>query len=313
MTEFRSDCLNVLFSSDDGYAQHLGAAMYSLLEHNSDFNKIQLFIVDNHISVANKARLETIGHQFPNAVIVWVQFDAWEEQLKLDMAWSISVSSYARLFVGSMIPANVEKILYLDCDMIVCRSLKELWNTDLQGCVLGAVQDFVNDRTKASVGVAPHEKYINAGMLLIDLNLWRKANVELESLRFINEHQGNVTHHDQGVLNGVLRGKIHILPLRYNLMTIHYMFNRRKLSKYYLDKAIFYSEAEVEEAKKEPTILHYTPSFTSRPWVRDCCHPLKKLYWQAVEQTPWRGTKYISNNAKWYVRLIDWRYRNLPF
>lgn len=305
--------LNVLFSSDDNYAQHLGAAMYSLLENNADFDQVQVFIVDNDIRPDSKEKLETVAAQFSNACIQWIAFSEWKKRLNLDMAWDISLSSYARLFVADMLPETVDRVVYLDCDMIVCRSLRELWETNLDGCVLGAVQDFISDRMKTAVGVTPTQAYFNAGMLLIDLAAWRAQSIEQECLQFIEDHKGKVIHHDQGVINGVLGRTIRRLPLQYNVMTIHYIFDRRKLCKYFDDHAEFYSVTEVEEAKLEPTILHYTPSFTSRPWVRNCKHPLKNLYWQMVGKTSWGGAKPEKDRAKWYVRLINWRFRKLPY
>lgn len=307
------ETMNVMFSSDDNYAQHMGVAIYSLLEHNKDFPHIRIFLIENGIASANREKLEQIVYGFKNTSLHWVSFAEWKNQLKLDLAWPISLSAYARLFVASMVPEDISRILYLDCDMIICDSLQELWNTDLREKTLGAVQDFINDQTKASVGVLPQGKYFNAGMLLIDLEQWRKQGVEQACLKFIAEHGGNVTHHDQGVLNGVLKNDCAILPIRYNLMTIHYIFDRRRLNKYFQDHAAFYTTEEIAEAKNKPAILHFTPSFTSRPWVRTCRHPLKKLYWDTAEKTPWAGARPIKDTSKWYVRLIDWRYRNLPY
>ncbi len=307
------NCMHVVFSSDDNYAQHLGAAIWSLLEQNSSFEKICVHIIENGIGAENKKKLTTIADAFPMAELCWLDFSAWKERLQLDMSWPISVSAYARLFVGSMLEKDISRVLYMDCDMIVCASMDDLWKIDLGGHAVGAVQDFVGDGTKAAVGLLPEEKYFNSGLLLIDLDAWREQQLEMRCISFLEERQGRVTHHDQGVLNGVLRNGWHRLPVGCNLMTIHYVFGQRKLAKYFADHAEFYTEEEVGEAKKTPTILHYTPSFTSRPWVKDCRHPLRGKYWEAVEKTPWRGAKKQKNGSKWYVRLIDWRYRNLPY
>jgi len=310
---YNPNCMHVIFSSDDNYAQHMGAAIQSLLDNNRDFEKICVHILENGIGNENREKLEAITAAFSNAELAWFDFSAWKERLQLDMSWPISVSSYARLFAGSMLRKDIPRVLYMDCDMIVCDSLRELWTADLGGKAVGAVQDFIGDETKAAVGLLPEEMYFNAGLLLINLGVWREEQVEKRCMTFLEERQGRVTHHDQGVLNGVLRNQWQRLPAACNLMTIHYMFDRRKLAKYFGDHAEFYTEQEVAEAKAKPVILHYTPSFTSRPWVKDCRHPLRGRYWAAVDKTPWRGADKQTNGAKWYVRLIDWRYRNLPY
>lgn len=305
--------LRVLFSSDDNYAQHLGAAIYSLFAHNNDFEEIQVYVIDNDISAVNKEKLESISSYFPNRKIIWIPFAKWKEKLKLDMAWNISLSAYARLFLSELIPEKVDRILYMDCDMIVCDSLIELWNTDLQGKILGAVQDDVNDRTKVAVGLLPHDPYLNSGLLLVNLSDWREQKMDEACLSFINQHEGNVIHHDQGVLNGVLKDKWYRIPLNYNLMTIHYLFNLDQIIRYYDDHAAFYTKKEIYAAKQKPVVLHYTPSFTTRPWVKGCAHPLVQKYWDAVRCTPWKSAEPIRDHSKWYVRLINWRYRKLPF
>lgn len=307
------DELNILFSSDNHYAQHLGAAMQSLLQNNQDFTVIRLYIIENEISASSKEKLCAIAEKFLNAQIIWISFDAWKSRLQLNMTWSISMSSYARLFVADMVPADMDRILYLDCDMIVCDSLQRLWNTDLRGCALGAVQDTISNTTKAAVGMAPEEQYFNAGMLLIDLAKWREQNIGSKCLSFIQERNGSVVHHDQGVLNGVLRNQWFRLPLCDNLMTIHFIFNRERILDYYGENAVFYLDNEIVNAKEHPVILHYTPSFTSRPWCQDCKHPLKALYWENLNKTPWKEAKPEKSKDKWYVKLINWRYRNLPF
>lgn len=305
--------LNVLFSSDNHYAQHLGAAMQSLLENNQDFTVIRIYVIDNEISDLSKEKIYDIARKFSNSAVFWIPFKKWKSQLQLNMTWIISISSYARLFVAEMIPDEIDRILYLDCDMIVCDSLQNLWNTDLRGCVLGAVQDSIGDSTKNAVGLLPKEQYFNTGMLLIDLARWRELDIGAKCLHFIEGKKGSVVHHDQGVLNGVLRNQWFRLPLCDNLMTIHFIFNRRRVIDYFGERADFYSENDIVNAKEHPVVMHYTPSFTSRPWCKDCKHPLKALYWENLNKTPWKGAKPEKSKDKWYVKLINWRYRNLPF
>lgn len=310
---FDTNCLEIIFSGDDHYARHMGAAVHSLLTNNTEFDKIRIHVIDNHIAPENIKRLEDTVGQFANASLIRIPFDPWRDKLKLDPVWPISLSSYARLFVAQMLPETIGRVLYLDSDMIICGSLRPLWETDLGDCVVGAVQDYVGDRTKIAVGLSPDEAYFNAGLLLIDMDKWREQQIEAACLSFIEAHNGSVAHHDQGVLNGVLHDRRMLLPVRYNLMTIHYLFNRRKLTRYFNDHADFYGETEMEKALDAPVILHFTPSFTSRPWVKTCRHPKKQAYWDSLGNTPWRGTRPEPDKTKWYIRLINWRYRCLPY
>lgn len=301
--------LNVVYSSDNNYAPHLGASVYSLLENNRSFSKIIIYIIDNGISSNNKNGLEKIVSGFSDAEIVWIPFSDWESKLKLDLAWDISVSTYARLFIGEMLPIHTNRVLYLDCDMIICGSLSVLWETNLCDCVIGAVQDDINDNTKRAVGLCPQDPYFNAGMLLIDLAKWRAQDIGKKAICFLDDHHGKVIHHDQGILNGILKGKWLKLPPAFNLMTIHYIFNGKQIKKFYQDHSDFYSDHEITLAKEKPVVIHFTPSFTTRPWVRNCVHPEKQRYWTAIGNTPWNHTAPERDPSKWYIRLINWRYR----
>ena len=309
---YQSNELNVLFSSDDNYAQHLGAAIYSLLYHNKDFKTISIYIIDNEISSRNRRNLEQVVEEFHYAKIAFLDFTAWKSKLHLNLAWEISLTAYARLFVAELLPMSVQRVLYLDCDMIICDDLYELWNTDLNRNMLGAVQDFVSENTKTCVGLDANDVYLNSGMLLIDLSQWRDNQIGKECLDYLNIKHGTVCHHDQGVLNGVFRSQWAIMPLRYNVMTIHYIFSSLQMKKYFDDSAEFYSEEEIQLAKEKPVILHFTPSFTSRPWFSNCTHPFKNKYWEALSATPWHDAKPQKDTSKWYVKLQGWRYRHFP-
>lgn len=310
---FSKNELYILYSSDDNYAQHMGVSIYSLLNTNRNFLLIHIYIIDNAISKNSKTKIYQIIQKFSNVTLHYIPFEKWKNKLSLKMEWNISLSSYARLFVGTMLPNNIDRILYLDCDTIVCGSLRSLWKMELESKVLGAVQDCVANETKIAVGLNPTQKYFNVGVLLINLGLWRKMNIEYECINFIEQHKGKVRHHDQGVINGVLSENIFPISLKYNLMTIYYIFNRKKILKYYGESASFWKEEEIDIAKKNPIILHYTPSFTCRPWVKGCCHPLSYLYWKCLFNTPWKGVQPEKNHTKWYIRFIEWRYRTLPF
>lgn len=92
---------------------------------------------------------------------------------------NISIESYYRLFLTDVLPDNIHKVLYLDCDMIVCQNLRDLWEEDITDCGLAAVPDMVHDgvhftnRLKYDVT----DGYFNSGLLLINLDYWRLNNM----------------------------------------------------------------------------------------------------------------------------------------
>lgn len=304
--------MNILFSSDDNYARHMGVAIISILQHNRDVERIRFYVINNQITLSNLEKLEMVVNEYDNAEISFIPFKYIEKHLHLSLSWPISLSSYARLFVGELLPVEVDRVLYLDCDVVVNGPLRDLWDNDLHGNCIGAIQDTIPSRTKVSIGMLPKQPYFNAGILLIDLKQWREDNIGKKCLNFIESYNGRVTHHDQGVLNGVLNGQWKRLPLKYNVMTIHYMMSQSNICRYYKDESPFYDAFERNEAIKNPIIIHFTPSFTSRPWEEKCCHPMQDCYSRVLAISPWRGSSLLRDKNPWYVRLINMRYRIFP-
>ena len=305
--------MNILFSSDDNYARHLGVAINSLLSHNPDFPKFKIYVVDNNISSDNILKLNQVVAKFENAEMFFIPFKKWVDSLHLNMSWPISLSSYARLFVGEMLPVDADRLLYLDCDMLVNGDISELWNTDLGDNIIGAVQDQVYEKIKVAVGLNVNDPYFNAGMLLINLEKWRKDKLTSLAKNFIESHHGRVIHHDQGVLNGLLNKRWKRLPLKYNVMTIHYLLSQSRVRRFFHEHSSFYNDEEIADAMHNPVILHFTPSFTSRPWEKNCIHPLRNLYKAVLYDTPWADMPLEKDKNHWYVKLINWYYRNFDF
>jgi len=305
--------MNILFSTDDKYAPILGVAICSLIEHNLSAEQLRFFIVDNCISEENRAKLEKVVEPYSHIEIQFISFDNYQKQLALDLPWPISMSAYARLFASEMIPGDVDRLLYLDCDMVVNQDLSDLWQYDLGEYYLGAIQDLVFPTIKTAIGLSSEDAYFNSGLLLVDLKKWREMDISGSCLDFIKQKKGRVIHHDQGVLNRIFANKWKRLPIRFNVMTIHYTMSLDKVKKYFNDYSTFYSEQEIALAKQYPSILHFTPSFTTHPWETGCKHPRRSLFFTMLEKTPWKGLPLSKPTTPWYVRIIDWRYRTLPF
>ena len=184
---------------------------------------------------------------------------------------------------------------------------------DITGYCVAGVADTVSSETKSAVGVSNNENYINSGMLLINLKKWREDNIQDKFINFIDSKNGSITHHDQGVINGVLCKKIKILNPKFNLMTVYYTMKREDIISYYGIDNKFYSDEVIKESLKNPVYIHFTPGFTTRPWVRGCKHPKKQIYLDYLEKTPWKDSSLEKDNSKFRVKVINWIYRNMPF
>jgi lipopolysaccharide biosynthesis glycosyltransferase len=302
---------HVVYSSDNHYAQHVGVSLLSLFEHNKQFADIQVHLIENNISPENKGKLEDVCRTY-NRSITFIGFNEIAGKLKLNIGNAISPNSYARLFIPSIIGDGVDKVIYFDCDSVINGSFSELWQMDIGDNYVAGVGDTVSDETKIKVGMDPRSPYINAGMLVINLKKWREDDAEGHFIDFIAAHNGQVFHHDQGTINGVMNGKMLLLHPKYNAMATFFTMSRSEMMQYYGLKQ-YYSEQELNEAASAPIFVHFTPAFAKRPWVEGCKHPKAALYRQYLDMSPWRGTALDKDRRGLAEKIVAFMYNYLPF
>ena len=136
----------------------------------------------------------------------------------------ISTPTFYRLWLPSLLP-EIAKCIYLDTDIIVCKDLRELYETDLGDCCLAGVRGFAfysfpdtrnKEKHAKRLCLPDMEHYVNAGMMLMDLRKMRDWKLEEQ---FETALKRNFACQDQDVLNVVCFGRIMNLPFRYNAMT----------------------------------------------------------------------------------------------
>ena len=297
--------LHIAFSSDNNYVAHLGVAIISLLENNRKLNIINIHVLDNNISFENKERLKEI---VSNKASIYF-YELSELLGKLDKQYNIpktiSISAYARLFLSDILDENISKILYVDCDALFMDSLEKLWSIDISQNSVAGVLDHVGIQNKLKIGLKKDDYYINSGFLLINLEKWRKTNALKQMLYFIESKNGNVIHHDQGVINACFEDDILILPPHYNVMTSFFDFRDVESIKHYYGIANYYSQNDINEAKKNPVFVHFTPSFSKRPWVVGCKHPLKGIYKEYLLKTPFKNNELQKDDRSFKIRFLE--------
>ena len=186
--------LNVVFASDNNYVPFLGTSIVSLIRNNQDdFDKINIFILDDGITSDNKKRLKKLINN-PNHILIFIKTkdltDLEVNVVGLDRNFNTnSITNYSRLFIASLLPKNIDKIIYLDCDTLIVDSFKELWNTNIDNYYCGAVLDVTNTIVKNYLGFQLEDAYINSGFLLINLKKWRENNVEKKFIHFMIKNQ----------------------------------------------------------------------------------------------------------------------------
>lgn len=300
--------MHLVLASDNNYAEFVAVVIASALANNTDFLHFHLLFND-----IDDSTIDLLKAQIPSDRGELHRYDIWDLQSKLQIRVpdTIAISSYARLLLPSILPYNISKVLYLDCDTVITDNLSEFWNTNLRNNYIAGVLDTLpNNESKLNIGLPINAPYINAGVLLINLDLWRTDHLQQRFIDFLLGHNGQVHHHDQGIINAVCHGKVQVIHPRYNCTSNYYSHPYELLQR---TNTPFYSREEYEEATSHPAILHFTEGFYNRPWTANCHHPSKKLYIRYHDTTPWRNTPLRKDQRSWLVRFLSWEFLHLPF
>lgn len=302
--------MNIVYSTSDLYSSLAGISLTSLLINNTDIEDINIIIMDNGISDENKEKLISTAKKYKRS-IQFVPLSSALDGTEINLQkWNIS--TFGRLFEASSLP-DLDKVIHIDCDTVVHGSLKELWELDMSHAVIAGAPDCLSDEYKLNIGLKPSDAYVNAGVLVMNLQRIRELNLEKKFLAYIEEKSQFLTYVDQEVLNAcVAENEKVVLPLKYNSYSIlHYLTYRQLKCLRHVNN--MFSEIDFQEAIDNPIVLHYTGCFLegTRPWMEGDTHPKKSIFegYKKISQwanmKPWNDERGIINKSvSVIVRII---------
>lgn len=301
--------LDIAIASDGNYLNLVSVCMISLFDTNRN-ESFHIHLLSNGIEREELKPLESIVDEYKGQLSVY-PIENLRDRLTVKVPHTISITSYARLFAGSILPAEVDKVLYIDCDIMFNSYITGLRGIDLGDCLVGGILDpLISCTYKKEIIIPKDEPYINAGVLLIPLNRWRSEGMEQKFINYLIARKGKVHHHDQGIINAVCAGRKKILPPQFNVMSNSICYPWRDLQKI---NTPFYNREEYESAIAFPAIIHFTGAIFGRPWVEGCTHPYTKKFLQYKAMTSYKDIPLRPNNQSMLHRLERALYRRLPF
>lgn len=284
MNAKQSETMHVTVNIDSNYVKYCTVMLTSLFENNGGEN-FHIHIIGPHLTGDERHKLQgVVEGKYGQACSFYSPDDKLLNMCRMDPSCYISIATYYRVFLDRILPANIDKVIYLDCDIIVNGSIKKLWEQDISGVSVGAVFDM-------SCGVAsyyerlhyaPEHGYFNAGVLLINLDNLRKDNFSARASDFLEQHAPELAFYDQDLLNALLHTDKKMLPLRWNVQ--HGFLRRNRASRMTSE-----SLRDIESEINETVIVHYTGS--KKPWQYKSQHPWRKLYFKYLDMTEYRGER----------------------
>ena len=298
------ETINILCATDDNYVPYCGIMLTSVFENNKDVIVNAYVLIDSPLSKRNHRKMEQLADKYKQKIhFVKVDNSIVKNYPAKDMPyWSIAM--YYRLFATELLPKEIDKILYFDCDIIVTGSLQQLFNIDLKDKAVAAAEDIFtySDIRQKTLGYPANAGYFNSGVLLMNLNYWRKHKIGEKCLQFLFENYSKLSANDQDVLNAVLWDKRVCIPLVFN-------YQLQFLSKYFFELQTEEMKQEVLNTYASPIVIHYAYAikpwsimFYKKPFLKEWKHYKQISQWAHLGRTlPQRKT--FNNIIK---RFIMW-------
>jgi lipopolysaccharide biosynthesis glycosyltransferase len=266
----------VLFCTDTNYWQHMGATLASLLSSNG---RRQFRVCSLAADPENEAKIRQVAMEFGNATVEFIHFTP-NHLDALPITRYIGLGAYLRLFVSEYVDPTLDKVLYLDSDLIIRKDIGALWAAGIQDYYAAAV---VEPHFHENPGIQPGEPYFNSGVMLINLARWRSEDLVGQFIACARERFSTLAYWDQDILNIVLRGRVAFLNPRWNFHAIYAEM---------LPEQLRLSQDEFLQIRRDPDIIHFTSKH--KPWHYLPEPQYKHLYWEALSRTPWRGTAPVG-------------------
>jgi lipopolysaccharide biosynthesis glycosyltransferase len=273
----------IVFSANNYYIPYTAVAIQSIMEHANRENSYRFYILHKDISEEFVYLLREQTSRFPNCLIDFIDVSNYISDYALFVSRQITVETYFRLLIPYIL-TDYNKVIYLDGDTLCLVDIAELYNTELNDNLLSAVRDvgvswyyspnhseYASRIYQVLLHLQKPENYFNAGMAVLNTDLFRKTFTLKYLFEFTASHEFQV--HDQDVLNTLCEGKVRLLPFSWNFMKTDgdAEYLPEHLKKQYI------------EAKTNPKIIHFKPwTFGNySPYL-----PFSEYFWRYAAQTP---------------------------
>lgn len=258
--------------ANDGFAMMLAAMLKSLSENHRGSVPVHVYVMDQQVTAENKEKVIRSVADDVRVTLEWVPLDdAFWSRHNLTARYGHLPTTYYRFFLPLFVDAQFSKVVWLDADVIICRDIADLWNSPFDGAWVQAAQDTRipllgnSIRNWEALGLNPHDKYFNAGVVHIDMEVWRRENLSELIMQCIEDNAEDLWFHDQYGMNVVLYGRVKWLNPNWNLFP--------------------------EFWPARPYILHYV---SVKPTSTEYQNTNGHYFFQYLDKTAWKGWRPIT-------------------
>lgn len=263
----------VVLATDENYAAPCGVVVESLLQNTDAPSRFAFFIFGSNLSAETKKKLRLVADR--HGASLDVRSPNMERFTDLPLREGFSADAYNKLYAPNELQ-EFERILYLDCDMLVERDVRSLFATDLGDHLAAAVPNgpapFIAEFNEKH-GFPGDAPVFNTGVLLIDPERWARDRVAERVAEWIANNTDQLIYRDQDGINVVLNGAIKSLPPQWNMEARHYREWWMGISDWW-----------PREAGCMNLIIHYTGA--RKPWRWGTFVPKQRTYYRHLRRIP---------------------------
>lgn len=276
------DVMEIVYASDHAFMFCCCVSIYSLMEHQPPDKTVRLhLLIDSSFCAEDERLISFLTARFDRLVLVThrVREELFEKHDFKGSIWSRA--TFYRLLLPLLLE-NTRRCLYLDSDTLIVGDLTALWETDLNGYCLAGVFEDISSISAMTLGsrIPGIETYVNAGVLLMNLDLMRRLDLSEQLLA----GSMDTMCLDQDSLNIACYGRIRLLPHKYNAIP-----------------GIEYDN---------PVIMHFRMRDYIRPWKNRRAKGAGRWWEYAGKFAKVYDIEALRDEARWYEKgSISWLYR----
>lgn len=257
--------MNILISVNDNFVNQAITMLYSLrMNFRGGVNVFHLSITISENGL--KTLQEFVEEKLNGRFISIKPDDAFLKELPL-YSKRFSIETYSRIIAQDVLPSEVDRILWLDADMIICKDIEEFYNMGFGNKAIICAADLRQDALaahKSNLGISQGDIYFNAGVILFNLNKLRLEYPKNKVYECIKEIEAELIYQDQDILNVLYSQDKKIVDY--------------KVYNYQLD-----CEKNIpKELIGNIVVLHYTGK--AKPWIYRNIAPSSMPYWNVVRK-----------------------------
>lgn len=276
------NCVHIVFASDNLYIKYTAVTLASML---SSWHSSRPLVV--HILTAERLsddvlkEIRSLGNMLPEGTEFEVQNHTVNANSFADIKTTpgISIATYFRLVMHNVLSKDIPRVLYLDSDIIVRKSLVEIFEAEMGDAIFAGVEDSLGRRYAQSFGTPDKYLHINAGVTLINLEKVRQIPFSSMIDDYLKTHRYLITLGDQQIINSVFAQDIIGLPVQWN---VHGSMCDAQWRQKHAGVSNGFTENELASAAEDPAIIHYT--FKRKPWS-SLEHPWAQEWWHYAQKT----------------------------